>query len=339
MTRNQVQWVAVAALVAVVALGAGCRKSVVHPSETRNIMGTTVTIVAYDPGLTMPDVKPIFAKVFDMLSNFERMTLLPGTLNQVAALSKSAGNQSLPLDTSVFGMLMKALRFYDTSGKVFDVRYGPMLDLWQFGEKARIPTPSELDSVRTVVVDGGMFVAGNSILLAKRGMRFDPREIALGYAFDLAAAQLAQSVRNAMIYSPRVCRAMGDPPERRGFLFAIANPLHLDTAWATVWVPAGGTAYASAGVDRFESGGKAYHSLLDPRTGMPARTCAGALVQAADAATAQAMAYSVFVWGTPDSLAAKGRAAVNGSVIMHEQDGDFELSASGSLAGRIEVSR
>jgi thiamine biosynthesis lipoprotein len=340
MARNRIQWAVVTALLAAVVLVAGCRKSVAHPSETRDVMGTKVTIVVYDPGLTMQDMKPVFSDVFNLLGDLERKTLLPGTLNEVAGLSSGAGNQSVPVDATVFDLIMKSLGLYDLSNKVFDVRYGPLLDLWQFGKKPRVPAKADLDSTLPLVADGGMFVAGNSILLAKRGMRFDVREVALGYGLDLAAAKLAErGVRTAMIYSPRVCRTMGDPPERRGFPFAVSNPLKADTSWAEVWVPVGGTAYASAGVDRFMSGGKTYHSLLDPRTGMPAEKCAGALVQAADAATAQAMAYAVFVWGTPDSLAKEGRSAVSGAAIVRGQDGKFTASASGSLAGRIEVSK
>jgi thiamine biosynthesis lipoprotein len=303
-------------------------------------MGTKVTIVVYDPGMTMQDMKPVFTEVFNLLGDLGRKTLLPGTLNEVAGLSSGAGNQSVPLDATVFDLVMKSLSLYDASNKVFDVRYGPLLDLWQFGAKPRVPAKAELDSALSLVADGGMFVAGNSILLAKRGMRFDVRELALGYAFDLAAAKMTErGVRTAMIYSPRVCRTMGDPPERRGFPFTVANPLKSDTPWAEVWVPVGGTAYASASVDRFVAGGKAYHSLLDPRTGMPAERCAGALVQARDAATAQAMAYAVFVWGTPDSLASEGKAAVSGAAVVRDKNGMLDVSTSGSLAGRIEVSK
>jgi len=340
MARNRTQWTVAVALLAAIALMTGCRKSAAHPSETREVMGTKVTIVVYDAGVTLRDMKPVFTDVFNLLGDFERKSLLPGTLNQVAGLSSGAGNQSVPLDAEIFDMLMKALRFYDQSDKVFDVRYGPLLDLWRFENKPRVPSKTELDSALTLVAAGGIFVAGNSILLAKRGMRFDAREIALGYALDLAAAKLSErGVRSAMIYSPRVCRTMGDPPERRGFPFALANPLQSNTPWANVWVPVGGTAYASAATDRFTAGGKSYHSLLDPRTGMPAEKCAGALVQARDAVTAQAMAYSVFVWGTADSLAAEGKTAVSGTVIVRDRNGKFDVSTSGSLADRIEVSK
>jgi hypothetical protein len=72
---------------------------------------------------------------------------------------------------------------------------------------------------------------------------------------------------------------------------------------------------------------------------MPAEKCVGTLVHADDAVTAQAMAYAVFVWGTADSLTADGQSAVSGGVVVHEEDGELDISASGSLAGRIEVSK
>jgi len=330
---------AVVVMIAAAAFLTGCRKAA-HPSETRAVMGTNITVVVYDPGVTMHDMKPVFGEVFSLLGDFERKTLSTGSLNQVSGISTGAGNQSVPLDADVFQMLMKALHLYDSSGEIFDIRYGPLLDLWRFGNHPRVPSKAEFDSALTLVEQGGMFVAGNSILLAKKGMRFDVREIAPGYALDLAAAKLAErGVRSAMIYSPRVCRTMGDPPDRRGFPFVVSDPLKTGAPWATAWVPVGGTAYASAGQDRFESGGKFYHSLLDRRTGMPAEKCAAALVQAGDAATAEALAYAVFVWGTPDSLAADGKKAVGGSAVVREQNGKLEVSAKGSLADRIEVSQ
>jgi thiamine biosynthesis lipoprotein ApbE len=181
-------------------------------------------------------------------------------------------------------------------------------------------------------------VAGNSILLAKKGMRFDVREIALGYALDLAAAKLAEKgVRSAVISTPTVCRTMGDPPDKRGFKLTFANPASNDTSWATVWAPVGGVAFASVRDGKFTAGGKSYHQHLDPRNGMPANQCAGALVQSADAATAQAMAYSVFVLGGTDGLDKDGKAAVGGSAIMRDGGGKMQITMTGSLADHVDA--
>lgn len=340
MAKKHIGFISLALLLAVVVLiSFGC-KSKVHPSETLNVMGTTVTITVFDPGMTAADMKPVFGEIAGLMADWERKTLLPGSLNQITGISKGAGTQSVPVEQPIFDMLMKALRFYDASGNVFDVRYGPMLQKWGFGQKPRVPAKAELDSLRPFVADGGMFVAGNSILLAKQGMSFDVREIALGQVMDLAAVKLAdRGIRSAMIASPRVCRTMGDPPDSKGFPYFIADPVNLEKKWAKVFVPVGGTAYASVGVDRFESGGKSYHSLLDARTGLPAERCAGAVVQSKDAATAQAMAYSVFVWGTPDSLAAEGKTEIAGCIIVKSNGSTLDANATGSLAGKLEVSK
>jgi FAD:protein FMN transferase len=340
MARNRIFIFTAMLLAGLAVLIASCRKSAAYPTETRDLMGTSVTITVFDPGVSASDMKPVFSEIFTLLADWERQTLLPGTLNQVWGLSKSAGNQSVPLDPQVFKMLMKALQFYDASGKVFDVRYGPMLDAWQFEKNPRVPSKSMLDSLQSLVINGGMFVAGNSILLAKPNMRFDAREIAVGYGLDLAAVKLAErGIRTAMIHTPRVCRTMGDPPNRKGFPFKVANPLTPEKTWGEAWVPVGGTAYASVGVDRFMSGGKAYHSLLDPRTGLPADQCTAVLVHSPDAVTAQAFAYAVFVWGMTDSLSAEGKKNVDGSVIVREQGGKFSVTENGSLADRFEFSK
>ncbi|MDD5087991.1 MAG: FAD:protein FMN transferase, partial [bacterium] len=173
--------------------------------------------------------------------------------------------------------------------------------------------------------------------LAKKGMRFDVRAIAIGAVFDQAAAKLAESgIRSAMISSPRVCRTMGDPPAPRGFEMTVGDPYDPAKAWATVRVPVGGIAYACAGVNRFSENGSWYHSLLDPRTGRPATRCAGAIVQAPTATTAQALAYGLFVFGTLDSLQKDGRTAVGGSVVIDNKNGTLTAAAAGSLAEKFE---
>lgn len=319
---------------------AGCKKAAA-PSETRQVMGANVTISILDPGTKQQDLQPVLQEAFTLLEDWDRKVLQPGGDNQVAGLSRGAGQQSIPTDPDVFDMLMKALRLYDASGKTFDIRYGPMLDAWGFSaQQPRVPTAAELDTAKTLVEQGGMFVAGNSILLAKKGMRFDVREIALGYGFDLVAARLAEKgIRSATICSPRVCRTMGDAPDKRGFKLALAHPLTGAENWATVWAPVGGIAYAPGTVDRFETGGKVYHSLLDPRTGQPAAGCVGAVVQSPDAATAQALAYGMFVSCSDAGFDANGKAAVGGSVLMKAEGGQVTTTATGSLADHFEAAR
>lgn len=342
MVRNRIHGaICLAAILAGAFAFSGCKKATKsYPSETRNVLGTSVTITVYDPNMKQDDLKPTFDELFGLMTDWQKKTLDPGAENQVYAISKGAGTQSIPVDAPVFEMLMKALRLYDQSGKLFDIRYGPMLDAWGFDSKPHVPPATELDSMKGLVSDGGMFIAGTSILLAKKGMRFDVREVAVGHIFDIAAARLAEKgIRTACISSPRLCRTMGDPPDKHGFKMDIANPLKPDQPWATVWAPVGGVAYAPASVGHFESNGKAYSAMLDPRTGMPVSQRAGAIVQAPDAATAQALAYALYVAGSTDGFDKDGKAAVGGSVIIRDQNGQLQATKNGSLADRFETGK
>jgi len=321
-------------------LAVGCKKQISATSDTKFVLGTDVTITLYDPGLTAANAEPMLKEAFGILAEWDRIACKPGPDNQVAKITQGAGAQSVSVEDAVFEMLTKALRLYDASNKAFDIRYGPLLDLWGFDKTPRVPTSAQVDSAKALVSTGGLFVAGHSILLAKKGMRFDAREIVVGHAFDMAAAKLAEKgVRTAMISAPRVCRTIGDPPTARGFPWAVANPLNPKMKWATLWVPVGGAACAAMSENRFQYGGKSYHSLLDPRTGYPADKCSAAIVQATDAATAQALAFAAFVWGGTDSLETVGKSAVSGAVIVHEQGGVLKNSISGSLTDRLDAAK
>jgi len=338
MVHNRSATLFVAAIVGLTAVfSTGCKKKSPATFETRSVFGTDVTVAIYDPGLTAERLKGTFDEAFHLMLEWEKKTLLPGPDNQVSAIAEAAGERSIPADKPVFDMLIEAVRLYDASGKVFDIRYGPMLDAWGFDDQPHVPSAAKLDSLKQLVEQGGLFVAGNSILLAKKGMRFDVREIAVGAAFDQVAAKLASGgIRSAMISCSRVCRTMGDAPDKRGFEMTVGDPRDLASPWARVFVPVGGMAYACAGVDRFSADGTTYHSLLDPRTGWPATRCAGAIVQTPSASSAQALAYGLFVYGTFDSLDQQGRAAVGGSVVIREDNGKLTMTSAGSLADKIE---
>jgi FAD:protein FMN transferase len=324
-----------AALALGLALLGGCAKKGA-PTETRQVLGTRVTITVYDAGIKLKDIQPLYAEIFAMMADWDKKVRQPGPDNQVTGISRGAGQQSISADPAVFEMLMKSLRLYDASGQAFDIRYGPMLDIWGFDSQPRIPTQTELDTAKALVVNGGMFVAGNSILLARKGMRFDVREIELGYALDLAADMLVKKgLHTAVICTPEVCRTIGDPPDKRGFRVSFPNPVKGDSAWATAWVPAGGVALAASSQGRFSANGKVYHELLDPRTGLPAEKYSGAVVQAADAATAQALAYAMFVNGG-DGFDATGKAAVGGYVLLQ---GEGKAGEAGTLAGHFELAK
>lgn len=317
-----------------------CKKPAepVGPTTTRAALGTTVTIQILDPGYDEASTAEIVNEIFTIFRSWERRVLTPGPENQVSSLSTGAGEKSVTVDDDVFDMLMDALRMYDASGKTFDIRYGPVLDAWNVDGEPRVPAQAELDSLQSLVTNGGMFVAGKSILLAKEAMRFDARQIAVGYILDAAAAKLAgHGIRSAVIHTPYIWRFIGDPPNRKGFKAVLPHPTTLDSAWATVYCPTGGMAYLTAASHEFEVGGVKYNTLFDPRSGMPAASCIGAAVQAPDAAAAQALAYGLFVHADPEQFTGVGKESVTGTIVVRGQEKGLFVDKRGTLGEHFDL--
>ncbi|MBU1920934.1 FAD:protein FMN transferase [bacterium] len=313
-------------------------KTIEYPTETRETLGTKVTITLYAEGQLVDNIQRIFDQAFATMAHWEQMTLSGGDLNQVTKISEGAGTQSMTVDPEVFEMIMAATRLHDSSGQLFDIRIGPLFDAWDFDSTPTVPDSATLAGAVELVKNGGMFVAGKSILLAKEGMRFDVRHLVEGYIFDLIAKQLLeQGFLNFSIASPSVFLAVGNSPDQRGFDFALHHPLIADSIWANVYVQSGGYAYLSPIIGRFEQDGKFYHSLLNPMTGLPAENLAGTIVHAENAATAEAMAYAVFVRNPDQEIPEEGRELIKGSIKITSANGQFATETSGTLATGFEL--
>jgi thiamine biosynthesis lipoprotein len=340
MKRFQPYFFVLLSALLVLALSSGCKKqgAATYPSETRDLFGTKITVTIYDQLLKPAAAKAYFDEAFKFMAYWEGALVKPGPQNQVAMISKDAGTQSVPIEADVFTFLMKAMRVFDYGAQTYDIRYGPMLDAWNFGKSPRVPAKAEIDTLKGLVAEGGMFVAGSSILLAKPGMRFDVSEMAIGQALDAAATKLTElGVRSATLHSPYVWRGIGEAPDPTGFTVEFPDPANSQIAWAKVHVPAGAVAMKSASMGRFEAAGTTYHRLLDPRTGMPATRCAAAAVAASDAATAEAMAYSLFVTASVDSFSTDGKASIGGSLVLKSEGGKITHQNWGVLQKRFEL--
>jgi len=281
----------------------GCTPKQKPISETRPLLESEVTITIYDKGQTRESLQPAFDEAFQVMKELESKILLPGPDNELEKLAVSAGGQSVPLSPPVFDLLMEALRLYDQTEKIFDIRVKPMLDAYSFGAKPRVPDDSELDTLKNLVAQGGLFVAGKSILLSKKGMGFTLYKIGPGFILDQAAAALAsKGIQTATIQAGRLIRLMGEPPSAQGFPVSIDNPSNPSKPLGTIYLPAGGYAMVANDEGAFEKNGKKYHMLLDPRSGKPADLCTAFAIHAKSAAEAQPLALSAFILGPTDGL-------------------------------------
>ncbi|MBK6910841.1 MAG: FAD:protein FMN transferase [bacterium] len=298
------------------------------PAETRTVFGVPVTVTFFIADAKPEEVKAGFDAAFKTLETYERNVATPGATNQLEKIAAGAGRESVPVDTTVYALIMRGLQLNELTGQAFDLRYGPLLDAWT---KAGNGTPpqADVDSALALIKTGGMFVAGKSILLSKPNMRFDARGFVDAWAIDRAAEVLnAKGFAAFEIRTPYAVRIVGMPVNQQSREIKLGNPQTADSSWAKLDMAQGGMAYVPA---RGGSG----RLVLDPRTGQMAS--GAAIAMAKDCATAFGLAYAIAVDGDAAKLTDKGRAELLGHIRISGSGPTYQVAADGGLKDRFKT--
>ena len=197
----------------------------------------------------------------------------------------AAGGQAIPADDTFRSMLEGVVQAVGRTGGRFDPSILPVLEALGYdrsidevraGPADMIPPPvathgSGLDRWASVRID---HEAGVAALPA--GMRIDLGGIAKGAFVDLLAAEFAQWPGGS-IDAGGDAMVWGEAPDGQAWHIGVEDP-HAPDADADalmVEVPSGSRAgIATSGTHRrrWRSGGHEVHHLIDPRTGLPAKS-------------------------------------------------------------------
>jgi FAD:protein FMN transferase len=277
-------------------------------SETRPAMGSlaTVTIATNDPSRARAGIEAAFA-VFDRV-DFSMNEWRPDS--PLSGLNAAAGRGWVPLPADLCEVLTFAKSAAERTGGLFDPTWAALSDLWRFDGTA--PTPPAEDVLRArcpLVGHRGLALrpragGGCDGRLARAGMRVGLGGLAKGWAVDAAARVLRSlGLQDFLIQAGGDLYAAG----RRG-----AEPWHV-----ALRDPRGGALEAMAALDvsdrafsttgdyehAFESGGRRYHHVIDPRTCRPAGASRAATILARTAADAEVLGKAVFIEGGAAGIA------------------------------------
>ncbi len=245
----------------------------------------------------------------------------------------SANGKTTAISEDTAKVLSAAKRIYDETDELFDPSIYPLLKLWGFTtEKYTVPSKADIESALTKVDFSRLKLDGNKAT-APKGMELDLGGIGKGYAGDVCRSALKNEGITSAILSlgGNVC-TVGLKPDGSKWLVALKNP---DGGDYLCEIKIGEcSVVTSGGYERsFESGGKTYHHILDPRTGFPAEGgLKSATVICADGAVADALSTAIFIGG--ERLAERileEREDIN--LILYTSGG--ELLASRGIEGDI----
>jgi thiamine biosynthesis lipoprotein len=212
------------------------------------------------------------------------------------------------VEKELFDLLQLSIDYSKTTDGTFDITVGPLMKTWGFFDnKGRVPEAAELKSVMARV--GFKHVMLNeqthTIRFDREGVELDLGGIAKGYAVDRAAEILrASGVTSAFITSgsSSIC-AIGAPPGQKAWRVEVNDPLERSHKLEAIDLKDSSISTSGCHEKTFESGGKTYCHIMDPRIGRPIEGLLSATIITPSGVEAEAFSKALMVLGVEKARA------------------------------------
>lgn len=237
----------------------------------------------------------------------------------------------LDIDPELGEVLGFALSLAELSGGAYDVTVGPLVNLWGFGPDPamnNVPPPAAIEAARALVGWRKVAVDAAGRARKKPGVRVDLSSLGKGRGVDRVAEYLdARGVTNYLIDLSGKLRARGRNHLGAPWRVEVEKPV-ADVSSSTVGIdPQVITLHddsvATAGDYRrfFESGGRHYSHIIDPRTGWPVtHSTVSATAIAADCMHADALATVLMAMPPEEAMSLANRLQWPALLIGHAGD-------------------
>jgi thiamine biosynthesis lipoprotein len=266
----------------------------------------------------------------EILSNYDPDSAL-------SKLNRGAGEGGLRVPPELFEILACAREFSEKTGGIFDVTVGPLIELWRHAaEENRRPSERLLSrAVSAVGYRKLRLEQPDWADLTEAGMRIDLGGIGKGYAVDRARDILhGAGFRDFLIQFGGDMYAAGTRGERPWRL-GIQDPRGAPGQIFAAIDLSDATLSTSGDYERsFIKGGRRYHHILDPATGVPAAGCRSVTIVTGSATIADGLSTGVFILGPEAGMALIERLPEVEGVIVSAANAVF---VSSGLQQRLQV--
>ena len=236
----------------------------------------------------------VYHRLFDIYNDYEGIANLKTVNDQ-------AGIAPVKVDSAIIELLLDCKAYYDlTDGKV-NAAMGSVLKLWHEARSYGIENPDDAKlpdgdalaqaaehiSFKSIVIDE----KASTVYISDPETSLDVGAIAKGWA----AQRVAENAPKGMLISVggNVC-ATGAKADGSAWVVGVQNP---DGGEYLRKIPiTDGAVVTSGDYQRtYTVGGKQYHHIIDPTTGMPSTYWRSVTVVCADSALADALSTALFV--------------------------------------------
>ncbi|HEY6560299.1 MAG TPA: FAD:protein FMN transferase [Polyangiaceae bacterium] len=304
-------------------------------------MGTRVQVITYTtPALDEAATRAVVERAYAEMRVLEERMSEWRDDSEVSRINQRAG-KAVVVSKDTFDVIKKGMWAGWISHGTFDITFGPLGDLWKFGDAAeadpRPPSRAQVEA-RKALVDFRQVRLDNVThgVTIPKGNKLGLGGIAKGFIVDRAAEVLRKGgLTSFLVQAGGDLYGAGKKPDGSLWVSGIQDPRgKTGSFFATLELT--DHAFSTAGdyARAFIKDGKRYHHILDPRTGYPADACRSVTIWAKDALTADAVDDGVFILGPERGMEIVEALPDVGAVIVDKHN---KVWISKRLTGRVRI--
>lgn len=246
-----------------------CGKDVKKIEKSSFLFGTYISITVYDKDekLANKAIEAAFTEIERIDNKFN--SKVKGSL--IERLN-SGEVKEITLDEEGVYLFDNLRKIYDLSHGKYDVTIGPLLDLWDFGnkDKRELPTREEIEKAKEEIGFENLIFNGNSLSFAKKGIEIDTGSFLKGYAVERAKEIMRNlGVTSAFISSISSIETINGKIDGQPWKIGVENPENSQELLGIVELNNKGMGVSGDYQTYVEIAGEKYHHILDKETGYP----------------------------------------------------------------------
>ena len=255
-------------------------------------MDTVMLITVYGEGA--PSAEKACENI---IYSLDKLLSTSGDLSEISTINKNGGGR---ISTETADLLRTACDLYDLTDGAFDMTVNPLVSAWGFYSRDyTVLTESDVTGLLTSVGSDKLIFNGDKVVFSVPGMAVDLGGIGKGYASDRLRAILTEyGITSALASLGGNVVAYGAKPDGSDWNIAVQDP-DAPNGYIGILQVSDKMVVTSGGYQRyFESGGKIYHHILDPKTGFPAESgLKSVTIVSEDGTLADGLSTALFVMG------------------------------------------
>ncbi|UCF96640.1 MAG: FAD:protein FMN transferase [Spirochaetaceae bacterium] len=301
--------------------------------QTRFSMSTTLTVLV--SAARDPDWQGLFDFVDRKAWQFDHRQ----EGSPISRLNRDRGGNP---PEEVLRVLAIAQSVAGASGGAFDPTILPLTRLWSFDTGGVLPAEQQIEHTRRQVDYSKAVLAGDGTVTLAEEAVIDLGGIAKGAVVDLIADHL-----DGLGYEDFLIDAGGDilvsglKQGRNPWRIAIRHPRDSQAVLGVLDVGEKGSRIAvvtSGDYERyFESDGRRYHHILDPRSGYPAGELVSVTIIAPECTLADALSTAVFVLGPGEGMDLLAKYPGSEGLLIAEREGKLIAWKTSGFPGELDA--